>query len=191
MSFIKKIRDKLWIFIKSRTFRLLVAGAFAGIVLFIIATALFLSSSETEFCISCHEMQIVAEQGWMKSSHFGQNHGIVAECVDCHVEPEIAGMIWTKTRDGLHDVWVHHLGESDPHKMDWDKLSKRARSKIKDSSCRRCHKNDTPAGASVKMIIAHRAAKRMNGKKRCVDCHTKEFHGKFKQYLSDYGKIAR
>lgn len=170
-------------FLKTRTFRFLVIGVFAGAILLSITAKVFMATSETSFCISCHEMQVLAEQGWMKSAHYQNKHGVVAECADCHIEPELLGMIWTKTRDGIVDAWVHNTGESDPHQMDWERLEKIARSRIRDSSCKRCHENITPKGAPIKMIIAHRAYDRMNGRKRCVDCHTSEFHGKFKTYL--------
>ena len=91
--------------------------------------------------------------------------------------------MWTKTRDGIKDIYVHFLGVSDPLKMDWNELGESARRKISDSACMKCHKNLTPKGAKIKTIIAHRAYLRMNGRKKCLDCHREEFHGGFKKYL--------
>ena len=67
--------------------------------------------------------------------------------------------------------------------MDWEHLRDNARRKISDSSCKKCHSNITAKGVPLKAIVAHRAYLRMDGRKRCVDCHTKEFHGNFKEYL--------
>lgn len=140
-------------------------------------------TSTTPFCLSCHEMRVVGEQGWKRSIHYANGSGVVAECHDCHVPPEPLPLLWTKTRDGVKDVVVHYLGESDPERMPWDRLAASARRKISDSACKTCHANPTPAGASLKMIMAHREYKRMHGRKRCLDCHTRAFHGEFRSIL--------
>jgi len=67
--------------------------------------------------------------------------------------------------------------------MKWIELGESARRKISDSSCLECHRNLTPKGAEIKAIIAHRAYRRLDGEKRCVDCHREEFHGGFRRYL--------
>lgn len=136
-----------------------------------------------EFCMICHEMRIVGEQGWMKSVHYQNARGITAECKDCHIPPELPHMLWTKVRDGSKDIYHHFLGESTPSRMDWDELRETARGKVSDSACKTCHDNLTPKGAPIKEIIAHRAYLRMDGRKRCVDCHRTEFHGAFKSYI--------
>jgi len=136
-------------------------------------------SSRTDFCMSCHEMRVVAEQGWMRSSHYHNDKGVVADCADCHVPHGIPAKLWVKARDGTKDILVHFLGESDPARMDWDHLARTARGKIHDSACRTCHSNLTPDGASVKMWTAHREYERTPERKRCLDCHAEEFHGAF------------
>ncbi len=136
-----------------------------------------------EFCMICHEMRIVGEQGWMKSAHYQNAKGITAECKDCHIPPELGHMLWTKARDGSKDIYAHFLGEARPSHMDWDELRETARRKVSDSACKTCHDNLTPKGAPIKAIIAHRAYIRMDGRKRCVDCHRTEFHGAFKSYI--------
>lgn len=142
-------------------------------------------SSSTAFCISCHEMRVVAEQGWMRSPHYQNPYGVVAECADCHIEPEIVSMVGTKVRDGSRDIWVHTFGQSDPIQMDWDSLAELARFHSKDSACKRCHNNLTPRGGSIKMIFAHRAYLRFQGGKKCVQCHLDGFHDRFRQYLQN------
>lgn len=145
----------------------------------------FHASSSTASCITCHEMRVVAEQGWMKSPHYQNAYGVVAECADCHIEPEISSMVWTKVRDGSRDIWVHTFGQSDPVQMDWDELAELARFHSKDSACKRCHNNLTPQGGSIKMIIAHREYLRFQGGKKCVECHRSGFHDRFRQYLQN------
>lgn len=142
-------------------------------------------SSTPGFCMSCHEMRVVGEQGWMRSPHYRNGSGVVAECGDCHIPPEteLYSMVWVKSRDGLKDVAVHLFGESDPHKVEWDRLRQSARDKIHDSSCLSCHKNITGKGLPLKVIMAHREYQRMD-ELNCVHCHTTEFHGRFKTWLS-------
>jgi len=144
-------------------------------------------TSGSEFCMWCHEMRVVGEYGWMHSVHYRNPKGVVAECRDCHIPPEVGHMMWVKTRDGVKDVFVHFLGESNPREMKWMELGESARRKISDSSCLECHKNLTPKGAEIKTIIAHRAYRRLDGEKRCVDCHREEFHGGFRRYLYETG----
>jgi nitrate/TMAO reductase-like tetraheme cytochrome c subunit len=161
------------------------AGAFFAVIFIAVSAFSVHYTSTREFCTICHEMRIVGEQGWLRSSHYSNSMGIVANCHDCHISPELLRMFWTKTRDGVKDVYVHYFGESDPHKMPWKELSASARKKIHDSSCLKCHSNLTPRGSSIKTIIAHRAYERMKGEKRCLDCHRQEFHGDYKyKYLS-------
>jgi len=140
-------------------------------------------TSSNAFCISCHEMRLVAEQGWMHSKHYHNRAGVVAGCSDCHVPPSLLPKLWVKTRDGLKDTWVHFFGQSDPTKMDWDELGKSARAKIYQSACEKCHQNLEPAGASIKALVAHRENRRAERPKSCLECHVEEFHGRFKQFL--------
>lgn len=147
------------------------------------------ATSTPSFCTICHEMRIVAEQGWMRSPHYQNSIGIIATCKDCHIPPELLHMFWTKARDGTKDIITHLFGEAEPVRMDWAHLSETARRKIADSSCMTCHANLTPKGAPIKKIIAHRAYLRMQGRKKCINCHTTEFHGKFKEYLFERNEL--
>lgn len=148
-------------------------------------------SSSTAFCMSCHEMRFVAEQGWMHSAHYQNRGGVVAGCSDCHVPPELLPKLWVKTRDGTKDVWVHFFGNANPSTMDWDHLRASARSKIHESSCRKCHANLTPDGASIKTLIAHRENARLDEPKHCLECHEQEFHGRFRLMLTAQGEESK
>ncbi len=168
----------------ARTVRAFVLGAVVIAILIGVSAYSIGVTSSNEFCMSCHEMRLVAEQGWMQSKHHSNPKGVVANCVDCHLPAEPVAMLWTKTRDGMKDVFVHYFGNSDPESMNWEELAASARSKISDSSCMKCHKNLTPKGAKIKMIIAHREYLRLKNK-RCLDCHKQEFHPWYRKY---YGK---
>jgi nitrate/TMAO reductase-like tetraheme cytochrome c subunit len=159
------------------------AGAFFGVIMIAGSVTGIHMTGDPEFCMSCHEMRVVGEQGWMHSVHYQNSSGIVAECKDCHIPPELGHMLWTKARDGSKDIFVHLFGTSEPSRMDWEHLRETAQSKISDSSCEKCHTNITAKGVPLKAIVAHRAYQRMKDRTRCVDCHTKEFHGNFKEYI--------
>jgi len=162
----------------------------AGFMSFFIFENLLHMTSTPGFCMRCHEMKIVGEQGWKLSPHYSNSKGVVAGCGDCHIPPGFLPMIWTKTRDGSKDIFVHFLGESDPYKMNWEELGKKARGKIYDSSCSKCHINLTPKGAEIKTIVAHRAYLAMKDRKKCLDCHLKEFHGEFKIYFDKTDNVS-
>ena len=184
-----KIPDKVKGSIQKKKFTsVFIAGIISAFV-FICASILIVEhTASPEFCMTCHEMRIVGEQGWEKSSHVNNNGGVAAECKDCHIPPGLVPMLWTKARDGSKDIFVHTFGESDPNKINWEEKGIVARKKIPDSSCLRCHKNLIPDGAEIKTIIAHREYIRFEGLKKCLDCHVKEFHGEFKDYLAASSK---
>ncbi len=164
---------------RKKRWTLVVAGILLGILVSAIGSGALSITSQTGFCISCHEMRFVAEQGWKKSPHFDNEHGVVAQCADCHVPPGILSKVWTKTRDGTKDILVHLFGNTDIHKMDWKELGKLARSKIHDSACRKCHDSLTRKGP-LKAIIAHRENQRLSRRrKKCLECHNQSFHGGF------------
>ncbi len=142
------------------------------------------ATGTSEFCMICHEMKVLGEHGWMHSAHFQNQKGVVAGCGDCHITPEFPHMLWVKARDGSKDIFMHFFGESDPYRMDWTELGVAARRKISDASCRKCHQNLTEKGAPIKQIIAHRAYLRLDGAKKCLDCHREQFHGGYRDYLS-------
>jgi len=164
---------------------LFLSGACFAFIVASMGVSGLLYSSKTSFCILCHEMKVVSEQGWKYSSHYSNDQGVVAQCEDCHIPPELFNKLWTKARDGAKDIAVHTFGESDPEKMPWEELAHSARAKISDSACLKCHENLTPKGAKIKTIIAHRAYLRLKGQKKCLDCHREQFHGRFRERLSD------
>ncbi len=173
-----------WLSARRRGLGLLAAGFLAGALFVALSFYAVAATSEDEFCLSCHEMRYVAEQGWMHSAHYVGRAGVVAHCADCHVPPGAWSTLKTKIRDGTKDVYVHLFGESDPRKMDWRRLRRLARSKVQDSACLRCHGNLTSQGLGLKAIMAHRQYLRGLGRRRCLDCHDQGMHGSFLKALA-------
>ena len=152
------------------------SAGIAGGILFVGLFFIMIGETSTSgFCMVCHEMRWVGEQGWMKSVHYQNDSGVTAGCGDCHIPPSLVPKLWVKARDGAKDVYTHFLGEADIDEMDWGHMSKLARRKIHDASCAKCHHNLTAKGLPLKAIMAHRQYLRYRNK-RCLDCHVGQFH---------------
>ena len=73
-------------------------------------------SKQTQFCLSCHEMEpygkslLVDDPGHLTAAHF-QNHRVPAEeaCYTCHTNYAMFGGFRAKMH-GLKHVYVHYLG---------------------------------------------------------------------------------
>ena len=167
----------------SKGFWILLSGFLLGVFAISATAYSFVATSDSRFCMSCHEMRVVGEQGWMQSAHYNNPKGVVAGCADCHIPPGVVDYTVYKVRDGIKDVLVHTFGESDPYKMDWERLKGIARHHHKDSACLRCHENLEPKGMEIKGLIAHREYLRGETEKNCIECHDGEMHPKFKTFL--------
>lgn len=133
------------------------------------------ATSSVRICSLCHEMNIVVDAGWKNSVHYNNKTGIVPECKDCHINPGINGLIEAKLYHSVKDIVVHLFGTNDPAKIQWSDLSRKARSRIKDEACLRCHSQLMPAQLTLKGQLYHSEGI-MTGKK-CLDCHVSLFHG--------------
>jgi len=170
--------------INPRTALLLAIGFACALILLALSGVALHYSSTTSFCMSCHEMRVVGEQGWMFGKHYDNPSGVVAECRDCHIPPGLVAHLWVNARCGTKNLWVHFFGQSDPMKIDWEEMAKSARNNIKDASCLRCHANLEPSGTTIEARSAHRKYKQQRGTRRCLDCHRGQFHGRFRPYRS-------
>jgi len=135
--------------------------------------------SRTEFCVSCHSQTYPYEE-LKKSSHYGAL-GADPGCKDCHVPQGLGNFhlaLWTHTYDGIRAV----LAEMKYDYSTIEKFNERrpimahyARMSIKnwDSvTCRDCHKNTKPPGASAK--VAHQKMETEGA--TCIDCHQNLVH---------------
>ena len=74
---------------------LVAIGIVIGIALIVLPHVGIKVTSTTEFCVSCHSMQPVYEE-YKQSVHFQNASGVRAECHDCHIPPDIPGMVKRK-----------------------------------------------------------------------------------------------
>ena len=96
------------------------------IIVTFIVTIVFVSSLDfglnktntTEFCIGCHEMEIVYEE-YKLTNHFNNKKGIRPGCNDCHVPKNYPDKLFAKIFTGGKDVIMHMVGVD----MQADKLN--------------------------------------------------------------------
>lgn len=79
---------------------LVAIGIVIGIALIVLPHVGIKVTSTTEFCVSCHSMQPVYEE-YKQSVHFQNASGVRAECHDCHIPPDIPGMVKRKLKRAM------------------------------------------------------------------------------------------
>ena len=157
---------------------MLAAGAVIGITA-VAATVRY--TSGTEFCLSCHEMRVYAEE--MKfSSHARDAEGRPIGCAQCHIPGgNIVRMLAAKMWMGSKDIWVHAVDGGTA--LDRAAMQPRARRFIDDANCLACHqdlgrnaKGDGPV--STEGRLAHDSYLGKNGRSRngCAGCHANLAH---------------
>ncbi len=82
---------------------LVATGIVIGIALIVLPHVGIKVTSTTEFCVSCHSMQPVYEE-YKQSVHFQNASGVRAECHDCHIPPDIPGMVKRKLEASNHSM---------------------------------------------------------------------------------------
>ena len=83
-------------------------GIFIAIPLFSMTYFTMVRTSTPGFCASCHEIQF-AVNTWKTSTHANNAHGVVADCMDCHLPAphDTVDFFYTKTMHGLNgDILV-------------------------------------------------------------------------------------
>ena len=137
--------------------------------------------SRTEFCVSCHSQTYPYEE-LKKSSHYGAL-GADPGCKDRHVPQGLGNFhlaLWTHTYDGIRAVLAEMKYDYSPIEKFNERrpiMAHYARMSLKnwDSvTCRECHKNTKPPGASAK--AAHKKMETEGA--TCIDCHQNLVHKK-------------
>ena len=157
-------------------------GTIVLLVCFLGASAYGLhSTSKTEFCLSCHEMELYAKE--LKfSSHAKDKDGNAINCSQCHIPAGFGpDFLAVKAYSGIKDVAVHLW--SAPESLDRVHSQKVARRFIDDDNCLACHadlykdaKGEKPISEIGK--LAHEAYLGKNGstKRNCAGCHLNLAH---------------
>jgi len=100
-------------------------------------------TNTTEFCTSCHTMQVNLKE-LEETEHHKNVSGVTAGCPDCHVPRELGPKLWAKLM-AIRDIYHEFIGTIDtPEKYEarrWE-LANRVWDKMKASDsreCRHCH----------------------------------------------------
>lgn len=177
---------------KWSTLSMLIIGCIGGILIWGALNTGMEWTNRSEFCVSCHEMTIPAEE-LKKTVHYINRSGTTVSCADCHVagskSPGDYGRKFEAKIMAARDVIGKITGVIDtPEKFEAHRLvmAKRVweRMKASDSKeCRNCHKFETmdPAKQKDRSIVKHEGA--IEDGATCIDCHKGIAHKAVHQLL--------
>ena len=149
--------------------------------------------NRTEFCLSCHEMDL-PHRDYVKSSHFSNPSGTRAECSSCHVPRRIVPK-FVRKMIAVREVYAHFSGVLDTEKKFEDeraRLAKRVWADMKANNsreCRYCHNQEAFVFAEFKKPKeAERMQKGLKENQTCIDCHKGKIH-KMPNLAGGYKKL--
>ena len=160
--------------------QMIVVGTICGIGIWGLLNMGMEWTNRTEFCLSCHEMSIPAEE-LKKTVHYKNRSGTTVQCADCHVASSKTPTDYIfKSFQKLmaaRDVIGHIKGTIDtPEKYEAHRLimAERVWERMKDrdsKECRNCHDFRTmdPAKQKDRSVTKHEGA--IEDGKTCIDCH--------------------
>ncbi len=164
-------------FIKKRYLTLtIIAGIVVGWLTLGGTAAVMHYTSSTEFCLSCHSMEIPYEE-YQGSIHFSNAKGIRAECSDCHIPQEPIDYVITKIRaskDIYHEFVTGKIDDEEKYEehrmamaeMVWEQM------RANDSAtCRSCHTLGAMDSYEQSEDAAKMHAYALENKVTCIDCH--------------------
>jgi len=148
---------------------------FLGVVVAGLFNMVLEHTNTTEFCTSCHTMQIPLKE-MEENPHWLGRTGVSAGCADCHVPKQFFPKILAKIM-ATKDLWHEMLGTIDtPEKYEkyrwemanavWDKM------RASDSrECRNCHSYE-----HMDFSQQDKSARKKHGNaddkgQTCIDCH--------------------
>jgi len=152
-----------------------VSGVLAGVAGVTGLEAVVAGTSTTEFCLSCHEMQIMQEE-FTKSIHFRNRSGVRLECGDCHVPKDGLRKYISKIQ-ALDDVYAHFIGTIDtPEKFEArrEDMAHTVRAAMKEDNsqaCRNCHAFNAMDLAKQADRPKRKHSEAMDTGQTCIDCH--------------------
>ena len=165
---------------------LLVIIFLLGFASFGAMNSFFAYTNTTEFCTSCHSMQVNLKE-YKETLHYKNTSGVRAECADCHVPKEFLPKMKAKIL-AAKDVYHEFIGDfavSDELKADeekylehydkhrwamatavWDKM------KASDSrECKTCHAFDSMDFDEQGKQARNKHPRAMKKGQTCIDCH--------------------
>ncbi len=133
-------------------------------------------TNTTEFCTSCHTMQVNLTE-LQDTVHWKGRTGVHAGCADCHVPKEFFPKMKAKIL-AAKDVWHEIMGTIDtPEKYEahrWD-MANRVWDKMRATDsreCRNCHEFAHMDFSEQDRVAAKKHERAIERGDTCIDCHT-------------------
>ncbi|GLI33283.1 NapC/NirT family cytochrome c [Desulforhabdus amnigena] len=164
----------------------MIVGLILAFPLFSMTYYTMVRTSTPYFCASCHEIQ-PAYNDWKVSTHTNNSHGVVADCMDCHLPAphNTYDFFFAKTWHGVKDVFAHFTEDQNQYNRTVNR--EKAYRDIKNDQCQKCHRNILYIPGKRGAMLAHRTVlyPLPGYEKKCTDCHRNLVHVKrpFYTYL--------
>ncbi len=148
------------------------------------------ATNNTEFCISCHEMEENVYQEYKPSIHYSNRTGVRAGCPDCHVPRPWIHKIVRKiqaSNEVLHKI----LGTIDtPEKFNENRLRLAknvwgAMKRTDSRECRNCHNFESMNPEFQRPRARKQHLNAFETGQTCIDCHKGIAHNSVRDKLSD------
>ena len=138
-------------------------------------------SSQTSFCLSCHEMRVYQDEQRL-SAHAKDANQKEIGCAQCHIpNGNVLRMLGAKAWMGLIDVWVHTTEAN--LELDRAAMQPVARRFTDDANCLSCHKdrqrnakNDGPISTEGSLAHNNYDGQKKQSNAGCVSCHQNLAH---------------
>ena len=152
-------------------FLVFLLGLVLAVILYLTINKISKPFSTPAYCGSkCHEMD-TAYKSWDLSIHKTNSHGLVAECIDCHLPSKDNFIVHmtSKVYLGVKDMVKHHFGEE----YNVQKSRQKVLNSMPNDRCLACHANLLNKTVSLKARTAHLKDLDPSGKNKskCVKCH--------------------
>lgn len=134
------------------------------------------ATSSTEFCISCHTMELPYEE-YQGSKHFSNAKGIRAECSDCHIPTDPIDYVITKIRaskDIYHEFITGKIDTEEKYEQHRLEMAEMvwAQMRANDSAtCRSCHSFDAMDTYEQTENASKMHQFGIDNNQTCIDCH--------------------
>lgn len=166
---------------KKRNYRAALIGGIALVALLAVTAFSLKATSTVEFCTSCHEMKVHAEE-LKYSTHAKDKDGKAIICSDCHIPAGYGPRyLSVKIYSGMKDLYVHFVEQ--PESVNRAEQQPVARRFLDDANCLRCHEDLYKDAKGEKEVsregrLAHDAYLGKNGQARsnCAGCHINIAH---------------
>lgn len=133
-------------------------------------------TSSTEFCVSCHSMEIPYEE-YEGSIHFSNAKGIRAECSDCHIPSDPMDYVITKVRaskDIYHEFVTGKIDTEDKYEEHRMAMAETVWAQLRandSATCRSCHEFEAMDTYEQSEDAAKMHQYGRDNNQTCIDCH--------------------